>query len=298
MLSKKQTNFLAAVGFIVMWSSGFIGARLSTAEASSMTVLMWRFIVATIVLGGWWVWKQRKKLAMKAVISQATIGLFAQGGYLYCVFLSVEHGVSPGTSSLITTLQPIAAAALAGPILKESTTAKQWGGLFLGIIGVLFVVYEDLGTGAQGPLWAYALSFLAVISLVGATFYEKSRKNSVGLSDSLLIQTAISALLFTVIGLTTDSVIPPATKGFWVAIAWLAGFSSIGGYGFYWLNLKLGSVTRVSSLLYLTPPVTMLWAFLMFGDRVGFLTICGMTICLLGVLVIRNDTPVEGSKQI
>ncbi|MFP3340012.1 EamA family transporter, partial [Micrococcus sp. SIMBA_131] len=84
-------------------------------------------------------------------------GLFAQGGYLYCVFLSVENGVSAGTSNLITTLQPIAAAALAGPILKESTSIKQWGGLLLGIIGVLFVVYDDLGTSSQVPLWAYAL---------------------------------------------------------------------------------------------------------------------------------------------
>ncbi|XQY92237.1 DMT family transporter [Metabacillus sp. HB246100] len=293
MLSNKQIDILAAVGFVVMWSSGFIGARLGTAEASSMTILMWRFIVAAIVLGGWWIWRQRKKLSMKAVISQSLIGLFAQGGYLYCVFLSVEHGVSAGTSNLITALQPIVAAALAGPILKESTTMKQRWGLVLGIIGVLFVVYEDLRAGAHVPLWAYALSFFAMVSLVGATLYEKGQQTTIDLVDALPIQTVISALLFTTIGFVTDNAIPPATTGFWLAVAWLAGFSTIGRYGFYWLNLKLGSVTRVSSLLYLTPPVTMWWSFLMFGDRIGFLTIVGMIICLLGVLVIRMNKAVE-----
>lgn len=293
MFSKNQLNILAAIGFVVMWSSGFIGARLGTDEASSMTVLMWRFLVAALVLSIWWFWFRRKKLSIKSVISQTLIGLFAQGGYLYCVFLSVEHGVSAGTSNLITTLQPIVAAALAGPILKESTTIKQWVGLLVGIIGVLFVVYEDLGTGTQVPLWAYTLSFLAMISLVGATLYEKCLKISLDLSDALPIQTAVSALLFTIIGFTTDNATPPATLEFWLAIAWVAGLSTIGGYGFYWLNLQLGSVTRVSSLLYLTPPVTMIWGFLMFGDKIGFLTIAGMIICLVGVWIIKNGIPVD-----
>ncbi|QST01028.1 DMT family transporter [Pontibacillus sp. ALD_SL1] len=295
MLSTKQINLIAAIGFVVMWSSGFIGARLGTAEASSMTVLMWRFIVAAIVLGIWWLWKQRRQIPIKTVLTQSLIGLFAQAGYLYCVFLSVEHGVSAGTSNLVTTLQPIVAAALAGPILKESTSFKQWIGLLLGIIGVLFVVYEDLGTSAQVPLWAYGLSFLAMVSLVGATLYEKGLKATADLGDALPIQTGISALFFIVIGFLTDNATPPATTGFWFAVAWVAGLSTIGGYGFYWLNLKLGSVTRVSSLLYLTPPVTMLWAFLMFGDKIGFLTVVGMIICLVGVWVIRNGTPVKAS---
>ncbi|WP_394173330.1 DMT family transporter [Guptibacillus hwajinpoensis] len=288
MFSRKQISIIAAIGFVIMWSSGFIGARLGTDEASSMTVLMWRFIVASSILAFWWLWKQRKKLSFKSVISQALIGLFAQGGYLYCVFLSVENGVSAGTSNLITTLQPILAAVLAGPILKESTSVKQWGGLVLGIIGVLFVVYDDLGASSGVPLRAYGLSFLAMISLVGATLYEKTMKHPVSVTDALPIQTLISALLFTIVALSTNNATPPATADFWIAVAWVAGFSTIGGYGFYWLNLKLGSITRVSSLLYLTPPVTMIWSFLMFGDRIGFLTIVGMILCLLGVWVIRK----------
>ncbi|WP_231572132.1 DMT family transporter [Pontibacillus halophilus] len=290
-MANKQLQLLAAIGFVIMWSSGFIGARLGTLEASSMTVLMWRFVVAALILSGWWLWKQRKRLTLRSVATQALIGLFAQGGYLYCVFLSVENGVSAGTSNLITTLQPIVAAALAGPILHEATTKKQWAGLMLGILGVLFVVYEDLGTSSQVPLWAYLLSFLAMISLVFATLYEKTLKETVSLMDALPIQTLTSAVLFTIIGLTTGNATPPATTGFWVAVAWVAVLSTIGGYGFYWLNLKLGSVTRVSSLLYLTPPVTMIWAYLMFGDKIGFLTISGMVICSIGVWIIRKGTP-------
>lgn len=298
MISKTYVNVLAAIGFVVMWSSGFIGARIGTNEVNSITVLMWRFIVASMILVGWWLFKQRKKLSMEVIASQVLIGLLAQGGYLSCVFLSVEHGVSAGISNLITTLQPIVVAALSGPILKESTTMKQWMGLLFGIAGVMVVVYEQLETSSQVPMWAYALSFIAMMSLVCATLYEKSRTYSVSLSDALPIQTLISAFLFTLIGFTTNQTLPPPTPNFWIAVLWLAGFSTIGGYGFYWLNLKLGSVTRVSSLLYLTPPVTMLWAFLMFGDRIGFQTLGGMILCFIGVWMIRKKDTFQSERQI
>ncbi|MCA1022927.1 DMT family transporter [Halobacillus litoralis] len=284
----KKLNVLAATGFVIMWSSGFIGARLGTDEAASMTVLMWRFITAAAILGIWWLWKRRTRLSPKSVMTQVLIGLLAQGGYLYCVFLSVEQGVSAGTSNLITTLQPIAAALLAGPFLKEVTSRKQWIGLFIGITGVLFVVYGDLGKTSGVPLWAYGLSFAAMIALVIATLFEKTIKHPLSLMDALPIQTAVTAVFFTAVGIASDKAAPPAAYDFWFAIGWVAGLSTIGGYGFYWLNLKIGSVTRVSSLLYLTPPVTMIWAYFMFGDTIGFLTISGMIICFLGVWVIQK----------
>jgi drug/metabolite transporter (DMT)-like permease len=51
------------------------------------------------------------------------------------------------------------------------------------------------------------------------------------------------------------------------------------------LNLKLSSVSRVSSLIYLTPPTTMVWAYLMFGESVTLLAILGLAVCFGGVLL-------------
>jgi drug/metabolite transporter (DMT)-like permease len=62
-------------------------------------------------------------------------------------------------------------------------------------------------------------------------------------------------------------------------------FATFGGYGFYWLNLKLSGVSRVSSLIYLTPPTTMVWAYLMFGESVTLLAILGLAVCFGGVLL-------------
>jgi drug/metabolite transporter (DMT)-like permease len=69
-------------------------------------------------------------------------------------------------------------------------------------------------------------------------------------------------------------------------------FATFGGYGFYWLNLKLSSIARVSSLIYLTPPTTMVWAYLMFGESVTLLAILGLAVCFGGVLLASRGVMV------
>lgn len=273
-----------------MWSSGFVGAQLSTDHAGALTVLMWRFLVAAGLLGAWWALTRCRRLAPRDVALQFVIGLLSQGVYLLCVFSSAEHGVSAGTVALVTALQPITVGALAGPVLGEHTSAGQWAGLVLGIVGVAVVVSGDLAGGSV-PWWAYGLSVLAMLALVVATFVERRVPSSMALGDALPIHCLSSAVLFGTLALAAGDGAAPSQPAFWVAIAWLVALSTIGGYGFYWLNLQLGGVTRVSSLIYLTPPTTMLWAFVMFGDALAPLAGAGMVICLAAVLLVRRAAP-------
>lgn len=286
-------ELFAAAGFVIMWSSGFIGARLGTDQASTLAVLMWRFVIAGSLLAVWWLWTRRVRLRMRDVAVHAGIGVLAQGVYLFGVFSSVEHGVSAGTSALITALQPIAAALLAGPMLNERASRQQWIGLVLGLFGVVLVVAGDMNGPSATPVWAYALSLMAMAGLVVATLAERKLAPQIALADALPIQCVATGVLFCVLALSTGHASAPATTDFWLAIAWVVGLSTIGGYGFYWFNLSLGSVTRVSSLIYLTPPVTMLWAYGMFGDTVGLTGLIGLVVCFVAVALVRaQHTPV------
>ena len=94
--------------------------------------------------------------------------------------------------------------------------------------------------------------------------------------------------MFTALGLGLGEAAPPGDGTFWLAVAWVIGLSTIGGYGLYWLNIQRGSVTRVSSLLYLTPPTTMVWALLMFGESIGVVAAGGLAVCLGAVLLVRS----------
>jgi drug/metabolite transporter (DMT)-like permease len=285
----------AEVGLVVMWSSGFIGATLGTQEASTPTFQAWRSLFAAGVLLAAVLLLRRRWPPPGEVAVQGTVGFLAQGVYLSGVVGAVEFGVNAGTTALVAALQPLLAAALAGPVLGERVRAWQWVGLIVGLIGVVLVVGGDMRVKDQipaesaAPLWAYALPFVGMAGLVAATLLERraslKTKLETPLDVALAIQCAVSAVLFAVMAMFWGGLEPPGGGQFWLAVLWGVVFATFGGYGFYWLNLKLSSVARVSSLIYLTPPTTMVWAYLMFGQSFGLLAISGLAVCFGGVLL-------------
>jgi drug/metabolite transporter (DMT)-like permease len=125
--------------------------------------------------------------------------------------------------------------------------------------------------------------------LVAATLLESKTRHRTALPDALVIQCCVSAILFTGLAVVSGQFAPPAhTSGFWIAVAWFVVLSTLGGYGFYWLNLARTGPTRVSSLVYLTPPTTMLWAFVMFGQTITPTAILGLLVCLTAVVLVHR----------
>ncbi|PXY21196.1 DMT family transporter [Prauserella muralis] len=291
-----RTDALLAAGFVLMWSSGFVGAVLGTEDASAFTLLMWRFLVVVLLLGAWWLTRWRR-LSARDIGWHAVIGLLSQGVFLFGVVYSAELGVPAGIAALVAALQPIAAAALSGPLLGERTALTQWVGLVLGLAGVALVVGDDLAAPGAAPAAAYALPFLSMAGLVAGTFVER-KATPLPLADSMLVQCVTSAVVFTALAAATGQAVVPAQGQFWVAVIWVVVFSTFGGYGFYWLNVRRGSVNRASVLLYLTPPTTMLLAYLMFGEGVTLRGLAGLAVCVAGVLLaLRSPREMSAPRE-
>jgi drug/metabolite transporter (DMT)-like permease len=74
------------------------------------------------------------------------------------------------------------------------------------------------------------------------------------------------------------------------AMAWLVLVLSIAAVGLmYWL-IRRSTATGFASLFYLVPGVTALFAFLLFGERLDAVSICGMAICAGGVVLANRGT--------
>jgi drug/metabolite transporter (DMT)-like permease len=105
---------------------------------------------------------------------------------------------------------------------------------------------------------------------------------------SLTVHCATSAVLFSLLALGTGAATPPADTEFWVAVAWLVGLSTFGGYGLYWLILRRSGVTEVNTLMFLMAPVTAVWGALMFGEPFGVQTALGLAVCLAAVVIVHR----------
>lgn len=286
-------NLLLSIAFVFCWSSGFIGAKLGAGSASAVTILMWRFlplavilmVIATLYRTPW------RGLAVRDVARQAMIGVLSQSCYLLTVYCAIELGVSSGTTALIDGVQPLVAGALAGPLLRQHVSRKQWFGLCLGVSGVTIVTMADAAAGADVAWWAYLIPFLGMFSLVAATFLEGRSGACMAPSVSMTVHCATSAVIFTALAVTVGAAKPPAEISFWVAIVWLVALSTFGGYGLYWLILRRTGVTKVNTLMFLMAPVTAVWGAFMFSEPFGPQTALGLAVALAAVVIVhRADT--------
>lgn len=280
---RQALPFLAGAGFVLFWSCGFIGARWGTEYSSAFDLLAWRYLVAgsiaAVVL-----LIRRPRVSRKDLVTQAVMAFFSQFVYLGLIFIGIDHGITAGVTALIGSLQPILIATVAGPLLGERVSGRQWVGLLLGVAGVGMVVADDLTVGSA------ALFLIPVGGLLGlaiGTVYERYRKPTVGLLNALCIQSLVSAVLFVVVTTATGQLTVPHEPGFYGAVLWLVVLATGGGWGLYLVNLRLSGATRISSLMYLVPPTTMVFAFLLFNETIGVLATVGMAVCAVAVLLIR-----------
>ncbi len=78
-------------------------------------------------------------------------------------------------------------------------------------------------------------------------------------------------------------------------MSWTVALSTLGGYGLYWACLRRSSATRVASVLYLSPPITLLWAWAMFDEPLSWQMAAGMALSAVGIwLVVRAEARQAG----
>jgi drug/metabolite transporter (DMT)-like permease len=289
---------LLEAGLIVTWTSGFIGARFSIDYAPASLVVFWRCVVVSIMLLPF-VIKPLRQTPRAVLLKNAGIGLLAMAGYLVGVTEGIALGVPAGLAALFADLLPMGMAILAAVVLGQRLTWRVWVGLLIGLTGVVLVTHDALAWGSAPP-WAYSLPLLGMLSLAVATLWQKhaSTPQTLGLLPNLWLQCFVSSFAFAAIASTQGGLAPIPSTGFALSVLWTVGLSTLGGYGLYWICLRRATATRVASVLYLSPPVTLLWAWAMFDEPLSWLMALGMAVSGIGIgLVIQAEARAQNEQQ-
>jgi len=276
--------------FVVMWASGFAGARLGLPYAPPITLLVLRFaIVVAIVLPISLVtrapwprgWRQRGHVAV--------VGLLMHSAYLGGVYCAIAAGVPSGVSALIVGLQPLLTAAVVGPLLGEKVSPLQWLGLAIGLAGVALVLADKLHFD-HAQSWGVVLAFGGLLSVTAATLYQKRFCGSVDLRTGAVIQYSAASLVLLPLALALGWGPIQWSGELIFALTWLVLVLSLGAVSIFYLLIRKGAASRVTSLFYLTPPVAALLGWIIFDEWLGPLALLGMALTALGVaLVMRRS---------
>lgn len=278
--------FLAVV-LVVSWSSGFVGIRYATAEAPVFMVLFWRSFVSGLLLLPFAL-AIGPRISLRAVAGQAGYAFLGMFLYLGGFALAIGLRVPTGLVALMADLVPLAIAALSLPVLGQRLSRTQWLGTAVGLAGVLIVSADTVGLG-QAPLLAYLLPVIGMIAFALATvLQERCRARELAIHQRLCLQCLAAATFFAPCALLWGGVVPPATGSFAFGIGWLVLIATFGAWLTYYLCLRLYSPARVSATIYLSPPVTMIWAWAMFGEPLTPAMGVGLVVTLAGVWLVAS----------
>ena len=269
--------------FVVLWSTGFVVARYATDDAGAFTFLVVRTIVAASVL--FVVSRALREPALGAVAarSQIFVGVGMHAMYLGGVFYAIEHGMPSGLSALIAALHPVLTAVLAWLALGETLRPVRIAGVVLGFAGVVFVVVERGGAGASVPTNALIGMTVAVAGMSAGTMLQRRSGGDVPLLRGTSVQYAATAAVLAVPAVLGEGWRFGSTASTWWALAWAVGVLSIAAIlTMLWL-LRNRAAAQVSSLFFLTPALSTIESAVLFGEKVGALTVVGLAVASAGV---------------
>lgn len=278
---------MAPLLFVLLWSSGFIGARLGLPYIEPMTFLALRMVLVMIILAAIALIARARRLTVPEAGHSLVAGALVHGLYLGGVFVAISQGVPAGISALIPGLQPVLIATIANRFMGETVTRSQWLGLALGLGGVLLVLH-DRSLVASGSVLGWVASLMSLIGIALGTLYQKRFCGGIDWRTGNLVQYAGATVLFGAAAFAFETRVIHWSGELVFALVYLIIVLSIAAVGLmYWL-IRRSATTGFASLFYLVPAVTALMAFLLFGERLDAVSVAGMLVCAVGVVLANR----------
>ncbi|MEX1057271.1 MAG: DMT family transporter [Natronospirillum sp.] len=305
LLSWSQSLWLKVtpVLFVLLWSTGFIGAKYGLPYAEPYTFLFVRFVCTLVLLylliqfmGERW------PTAPMLWFHIAVAGVLVHGLYLGAVFTAIGLGMPAGITALIVGLQPLVTAGLARSWLGERINGRQWVGILLGLVGIVLVLAEQIDLTNPGRLFvgfgwaAVVFAFFALLGISVGTLYQKRHCTGMPLVTGTFIQYMSASVVLGLAALLFETREINWNPTFLFALLWLIFGLSIAAILLLMTMIRRGEASRVASLFYLVPPVTAIEAWVLFGERLGVMALCGIAVAVVGVaLAVQRPQPLRSN---
>lgn len=277
---------LAAASTVVCWAYSPIGIRMALQSYEPGQLALLRFLIASAFM---------MAIALVARISLPRVKdypmLLALGVFAVTLHhLALNAGqryVSAGTASVLAQSTPIFTAVIAHFFLRERVTVWRWACVLLGMVGVFVVIAgeNDLET-------VNVKGLLILLAALSWSIYFVLQKRCSQRYDALTmvcytVWTGTALLCVYLPGLGHQLADSSARSN--VAIVVLGIFPSALAYLWWSYVLARMEVSRASVFLYLIPPVAMLFASMMLGEKTPFLVMAGGGIVIGSVIAMNME---------
>jgi drug/metabolite transporter (DMT)-like permease len=282
-------RFAFLVGcFLLLWSSAFAVGKIAIADCPPLIFLAARFLAAGILMMAFAAASGiRWTLSKRDVAVFAALGIASQATFLGVGFIGLKS-VSSGLAALIISANPILTAVFAVTLLGERMTWRKVLGLLLGLGGVAFIVESrlTLGTDQAGGVILVVIALLALV--VGTILFKLfAPKQGLWIGNGVQSLSAGAAILpFAASFESFRDVVP--SMSLIAAFAYSVLAVSVFAYLLWFRILTVSGATAASSYHFLTPPLGMLFGWLLLGEHLAVADLFGIVPVALGIYLVTQ----------
>lgn len=287
MTLRQLPEALAAPLFVLLWSTGFIGAKYGLPYAEPATFLALRLAITSALLGAWVLLARAPWPSPAQMLDAAIVGVLLNAVYLGGVYQAIAFGTEAWVSALIVGLHPVLTALIARRWLGDRLEALQWAGIGLGFLGVALVVARKLEAGI-GDWRGVALCLGSLLAISVASILQKARAGNHPVRSSTLVQFLAAFAVLVPFALLFETREVTWTAEFALALGWLVVVLSLGALSLLLYLIRRGAASVVASLFFLVPPTTALMAWAAFDERMGWVELAGVAATAIGVLMVNR----------
>jgi drug/metabolite transporter (DMT)-like permease len=271
--------------FVLLWSSAYIAGAVATPAIAPLTITVWRFAIAGLILAlvAWRrgeVWPTGRALA--GAIGTGVLLFGVQFGALYTGM--AEH-MPAATIALIACSAPLFVATASAALGWERLIARRWAGVVIGLAGVVVTLSDRLGRPPSAAALAWAL--LGLAGLVAGTMLQGRMKFQAGPSAVAAIELLASGVLIAFVAPFVGSLTIPFEPHVIAAFAFIVLLAGVGAPLLLFALIRKRGATGASSLLFIVPALTALEGWLVLGNRIGPAAIAGLSISAFGLWLGR-----------
>jgi drug/metabolite transporter (DMT)-like permease len=218
------------------------------------------------------------------------LGVVGNTFYQY-LFINGIYRTSASTTSMILTMTPILIAVLSAIFIKERIHWVGWLGILTSFFGLYFVIF---GNSAGVSFGERALSGNLMI-LLGNLFwaiYTVFSKPLLERMSALRLTTltlSFGALFYLPLTVREIAALPweALSARSWAALSFSAVFAIAMSYVIWYSSVKRVGNTKTGIYSNITPVLTVIFAQLFLGERIGLTKVIGAIVIILGFYLTR-----------
>jgi len=279
------SSFLRLILLAAIWGGSFLFMRIASPVLGAPWVAGFRVALGAIFLAAVALYLSRQLKTRKYWRHYLVLGLFNSA----LPFLLFAYAAQTLTASLLAILNataPIWGATIAGFTGRQPLTGRSIMGLGLGVMGVSILVGFDL-TNTEG------LGFPAVSAALGASFcYGIASNYAAGAPAVDGFNNAHGSMWASAIILLPVAALFPVAEtpgpGIMSAVIALGVLCSGIAYILYFRLIHDEGATSALSVTFLIPVFGVLWGYLFLEEAIGWHTVSGALVVLLGTMLVTG----------